>query len=96
MKLGKVIPTYKNSKVGSRLDKHCYRPISVLPVLSKIFERHVLNSMLEYVNSILLDQISAYRKGYSCQSVLLKLREEWRKHMDKNKVVGVNGPIKSV
>ena len=88
MKLGKVIPIYKNSKKGNRLDKQYYRPVSILPVLSKIFEKYILNSMLGYVNSILSDQISAYRKGYSCQHVLLKLTEEWRKHLDRNKEVG--------
>ena len=44
--------------------------------------------MLEHVNTILSDKISAYRKGYSSQHVLLKLTEEWRKHLDNNQVVG--------
>ena len=33
--------------------------------------------------------MSGFRKGYSCQSVLLRLTEEWRKYLDQNKVVGV-------
>ena len=70
------------------MDKKCYRPVSVLTTFSKIFERYVLNEMFEHVNVILSDKISAYRKGYSCQHVLLKLTEEWRKHLDQNKVVG--------
>ena len=44
--------------------------------------------MLEHVNTILSDKISAYRKGYSSQHVLLKLTEEWRKHLDRNQIVG--------
>ena len=48
----------------------------------------MLNDMLAHVNSILSDKMSAYRKGYSCQDVLLKLTEEWRKHLDQNHVIG--------
>ena len=44
--------------------------------------------MLGHVNTILSDKISAYRKGYSTQHVLLKLTEEWRKHLDNNQIVG--------
>ena len=88
MKIGRLIPIYKHPKKGSRLDKTCFRPVSILTIFSKIFERFVLNSMLEYTNSILSDHISAYRKGYSCQHVLLKLTEEWRHHLDKNEIVG--------
>ena len=88
LKIGKITPLYKNSKDSNRLDKKCYRPVSVLTTFSKVFERYILNGMLEHVNSILSDKISAYRKGYSCQHVLLKLTEEWRKHLDNNQVVG--------
>ena len=31
--------------------------------------------------------ISAYRKNYNTQHVLLRLLEEWRKHLDNNKIV---------
>ena len=33
--------------------------------------------------------VSAYRKGYNSQHVLIRLLEEWRQHLDNNKVVGV-------
>ena len=85
MKIARITPLYKK---GTRLEKECYRPVSILPCFSKIFERYVLNSMLSHVNLILSDKISAYRQGYSCQHVLLKLTEEWRRHLDQNKIVG--------
>ena len=88
MKIGKISPIYKHPKDGSRLDKKCYRPVSVLTTFSKIFERFILNSILEYTNTILSDHISAYRKGYSCQNVLLKLTDDWRHHLDNNEIVG--------
>ena len=88
MQIGKISPLYKSGKENSRLDKKCYRPVSVLTTFSKVFERYVLKSILNYTNIILNDKISAYRQGYSSQHVLLKLTEEWRRHLDKNKVVG--------
>ena len=44
--------------------------------------------MLDFVNSILSKYISGFRKGHSCQHVLLRLTEEWRKQLDNNKVFG--------
>ena len=44
--------------------------------------------MLDHVNKIVSKHITAYRKGHSCQNVLLKLTEDWRKYMDQNKIVG--------
>ena len=32
--------------------------------------------------------LSAYRKNYNTQHVLLRLLEEWREHLDNNKTVG--------
>ena len=88
MQIGKITPIYKSGKTNSRLNKKDHRPVSVLPAFSKVPERYVLNKMLVHVNTILSDKISAYRKGYSSQHVLLKLTEEWRKHLDNNQIVG--------
>ena len=41
-KMVKVTPLYKG---GARNDINNYRPISVLPVLSKILEKHVASSL---------------------------------------------------
>jgi hypothetical protein len=76
LKIGKITPSYKNSKDSNRLDKKHNRPVSVLTAFSKIYERYILSKMLSHVNLILSDKISAYRKDYSCQYVLLKLTEE--------------------
>ena len=88
LKIGKISPVYKNSKAGLSQEKEYYRPITVLVVFSKIYERYILEDMLTFVNKILSDNISAYRKGYSCQHVLMNLTDEWRRHLDKNHVVG--------
>ena len=88
-KLTRLTPIYKNPKDGSRLQSTNYRPVSVLSVFSKVIEKHYESSMLDFVNSILSKYISGFRnKGHSCQHVLLRLTEEWRKQLDNNKVFG--------
>ena len=43
---------------------------------------------VHYFNQYLSKFLSAYKKGYSCESVLLHLIEEWNGALDKNSVVG--------
>ena len=65
-----------------------YRPVSVLNVFSKVLERFILDQLTSYFKSILSELRSAYRKQYSCQHVLLRMIETWRKCLDENKIVG--------
>ena len=43
---------------------------------------------VHYFNQYLSKFLSAYRKGYSCESVLFHLIEDWKGALDKNSVVG--------
>ena len=47
-KLAEVISIYKDK--GSKSDMNNYRPISLLPLLSKIFERHIHTAMYKPLN----------------------------------------------
>ena len=64
-KEGKVTPLHKN---GSREDTNNYRPISVLPVVSKLLEKHVHDSLMAYLtsNSLLHSTQSGFRPNHSC------------------------------
>ena len=44
--------------------------------------------MIPHLDNVLFTYLSAYRKEYSCQHVLLRLIEKWRPCLDENKVVG--------
>ena len=57
-------------------------------MLDKVFERCVQKQLVQYFNPYLFKFLSAYRKGYSCESVLLHLIEDWKGVLDKNSVVG--------
>ena len=47
MKLAKVLPSYKSE--NEQLVQH-YRPISVLPYFSKIYERVIYNHIIDYID----------------------------------------------
>ena len=84
LKIADITPVYKNK--GSKSEKANYRPISILPVLSKIYERVIHNQVSEYFENILSDNQCAYRKGFSTQPSLMTLVENWKKATDdKNK-----------
>ena len=50
-KEAKVTPLFKN---GPHEDVNNYRPISILPVLSKVLEKHVHESLYDYLNAFQL------------------------------------------
>ena len=55
-----------------------YRPISVVPVLPKVFERIILHQAKQYIDKheVYQSTQSGYRKGHSCITLLLKLRDD--------------------
>ena len=70
--------------------KENYRPISVLPVVSKLFERIMQNKLFPYLEDFLSPFPCGCRKGYSIQYALLGFIEKW-KHMLDNR--GYDGAI---
>ena len=85
MKCAEVSPIYKKE---DNLIKGNYRPVSVLTAVSKIFESVINDQMVEFCTAIFDDFLGAFRKGYSCQSLLIKLVDDWKKSLDKNETVG--------
>ena len=76
-------PVYKKD---DPFDKTNYRPISVLPVLSKAFERCLCDQIYEYPDTILSKVQCDFRKGFSMQYSLIVVIKKWRKNMDKGKL----------
>jgi len=85
MKCAELSPVYKK---GDNLDKTKYCPISILPCLSKVAEGAIINQMWSFFSNVLDTRISAFRKHYNTQSVLVKAVEDWRKALDEGKYVG--------
>ena len=59
-----------------------YRPVSVLPVVSKVFEKIMHDQISQYINSFLTPYLYGYRKGFSTQQALLSLIEKWEIVLD--------------
>ena len=59
-----------------------YRPISILPNLSKTYERFMQNQMYPYLNQIFSKYQSGFRKGYNAQHCLMTMIEKCRKFLD--------------
>ena len=46
------------------------------------------DQITEYFSELLISSPPAYRKGYSCQHVILRLTENWRQAPDNDSTVG--------
>ena len=85
-KIASVVPVDKGKP--DKYDVLSYRPVSILNVFSKIYEKVIKNQLMPYFEKYFSPFISAYRKSYRTQQVLIRLLDEWREKLDKNFVVG--------
>ena len=74
------------------LVKH-YRPISLLPIFAKIFERVIYNSLFNYFqsNTLFTPSQSGFLPGDSCDAELLSTVREIQTAFDENPTVDVRG-----
>ena len=87
-KTAKVTPLHKGGDVD---DVSNFRPISVLPVLSKVIERHIHDALYNYLtdNSLIYPRQSGFRKRHSTETALIRIIDELLFNLDDNKVCGL-------
>ena len=87
-KEAKVTPLFKN---GPLEDVNNYRPISILPVLSKVLEKHVHESFYDYLHAfqLLHKTQSGFRSQHSCETALVNMIDSWLNAIDNGKMIGV-------
>ena len=87
-KIAKVKPLFK---MGSKTNQSNYRPISLLPLLSKVFERVVPDQTEEFLSltKILYDYQSGFRKNHSTDTCLSFLNDKILKGFDDGLVTGM-------
>ena len=85
LKTADVTPIHKEKEKTSKKN---YRPVSILPILSKIYEGNMNEQMLTYIEKHLSPYLFGYRKGHGSQHCLLVMIEMWRKALDERKVAG--------
>ena len=64
LKLADITPVFSKN---NPLEKENYRPVSVLPVVSKIFERAMQKQVTLFTKKLLSPYLDGYRKGFSTQ-----------------------------
>ena len=86
-KSAKITPTFKS---GNADLVENYRPISVLPVLSKILEKAVHQQLYNFLetNNLLYDCQYGFRKGRSTKLATTLFWDKIRKEIDKDRMVG--------
>ena len=74
-KLANVTPVFKK---GDKQSHKNYRPISLLPICGKIFEKIIFNNLYSYLNAnnLLTKNQSGFRPGDSTTNQLLFLVDE--------------------
>ena len=85
LKISRVIPMFKS---GDPELFSNYRPISLLPSLSKIFERVIFNQLFNYMNNnklLCLEQYG-FRPGHSTELAALQLVNKITEQLDIGKI----------
>jgi hypothetical protein len=87
-KHARITPIFKK---GTKTNPGNYRPVSVLPVVSKFMERIVHKQLYEYLsaNNLLSLQQSGFRRKHSCQTSLHRLTEQLYSDLYDGNVVGL-------
>ena len=81
LKEAQIVPLHKKN---SQLEVGNYRPVSILPVVSKFFERAIYEQLSHYFENIFHPFLSAFRPGFGCNTAPLKMFEDWKKAFDFN------------
>ena len=70
---------------GERADLNYYRPISVIPVLAKAFERNIYDQLYAYLseNNMIAAQQSGFRSLHSTVTALVEATNNWAYNIDK-------------
>ena len=86
-KLAKITPIHKD---GDKYDVNNYRPISVLPVLSKIIERAIHDQLYHFLtkNGVLNPCQSGFRRNHSTATTLIDVSDYILNNMNKGLITG--------
>ena len=85
LKCADITPAHKKDETTK---KENYRPVSVLPSISKIFERNMYAQMYSYMDQYLSPYLCGFRKDYCAQYCLIIMIEGWQKALDQKLKAG--------
>ena len=85
LKCADVTSLPKNGPSNSRTN---FWPISVLPTVSKLFERIMDKQIVAYITPFLSSLLCGFRKGYNAQHALVRLLEKFKISLDEGGKAG--------
>ena len=89
-KQARIIPLLKSAE-ASRMEVSSYRPISLLPVVSKLVERHIQQQLLRHMekNNLFHPNGHAYRPSLSTNTAMMQLLDNIYCSTDDNKMTSL-------
>ena len=81
LKCANITPVHKKDEAT---DKQNYRPVSVLPLLSKVFEKVIYDQLSQYLDKYLNSLLCGFRKAHSSKHALFKLLQALQEELDKS------------
>ena len=85
LKTADITPIYKKGKKDLKDND---RPIDILPVISKLYERSMFKQIFHFFEYIFSKNQCGFRKGHSTQQCLLAMLEKWKRSVDSGKAFG--------
>ena len=87
-KKSKIIPLHKK---GDLLDPKNYRPVAIVPILSKILEKVIFIQMISYLNEnkLLHPNHHAYRAHHNTTTALIQMYDGWLEAAEAGTLAGV-------
>ena len=89
-KWAKVVPLLKSMSCDKILPKS-YRPVALLPIMSKVLEKVVFSQLVKYLeeNQLIHPNLHGSRSGHNTSTALNQLYDRWVEEVESGKMVGV-------
>ena len=85
LKQALITPIPKN---GDSQEVGDYRPISILPAISKLYEKAMAKQLTNFFNKKFSIFLCGFRKNHSTQDALVHLLNSWQNSLDKKNIIG--------
>ena len=85
LKMGELTPCHKHDDTTNKSN---YRPVSILPIVSKVFERILNEQALAYMSKNLSPYLCGFHKGYITQYSLIRMLDKWKSTLDNKGMAG--------
>ena len=81
LKRADIIPCHKKDDTTNKIN---YRPISLLPTVSKVYEKILYAQINAFFEKKISNYLCGFRKGYNTQYSLLNMLIKWQKCLDNS------------